>query len=84
MDLCKEREKSKIRVMDVKFLRCNEGRTSDIIKNGLLRDRFDVQHLLVESGEKQLQFFGHMQRIDRARILRRGLELKCEEKISAG
>jgi hypothetical protein len=57
-----QRNKGKIQVMDIKFLRSTEGKES-MDRTGAESFR-EVKNLLIESEEKQLQWIGHIKRVD--------------------
>lgn len=62
--------------MGMKFLRRSEGwRRRERIRSRIFIDEIGVQNL-VGLEEKQLQWFGHLKRIHRTRMLRGELELK--------
>jgi hypothetical protein len=64
----------------MKFSRSIVGKTkSDRIINEIIRE-VGIKKLLPELEEKLLQWFRHVKRVKRTRILRRELELKCKGK----
>jgi hypothetical protein len=61
--------------MHIKFLKTTEGKTKDRIRNETFREEIIIQNLLTEFEEKRFQWYGHVKRMARKRMLRRALEL---------
>lgn len=65
------------------FIVWGKGR-EDRIKYDIFRENSGVQGLLTGLKQEWPQWFGHVKRMDRTRILRRELELKSMEQFRRG